>query len=125
MRNSWTRTLFEHKLLIHGECRMQSSSVPTSVIRRLDELENINCAGNPARDHIIITKKTCKVCGDAKISRYKIYGASAAVCNACRVFFSRAPYTRRDCRSCRYQKCISAGMSHGQETSSNVNNRCD
>ena len=125
---------------------MQASSLPTSVIRRLDDFqekrfveptENENCVFHPACDRFIVT---CQVCGDEKISKYKIYGATAAVCNACRVFFSRAAgykltckceggakalnsYTRRDCRSCRYQKCISAGMSHGQEKRKSINGK--
>ena len=116
---------------------MQASSIATSVIKKLAgvkekqigfQTQNDEDLLSTSSDSIISDKKTCQVCRDEKVSKYKIYGSTATVCNACRVFFSRAAcynlickcedgakvinrYTRRDCKSCRFQNCLSAGMS--------------
>ena len=63
---------------------MQAISGPMS-IRRLDDFKenyvgyytvNEKCVLEPAFHSITINKNTCKVCGDYKISKYKIYGAT-------------------------------------------------
>ena len=123
---------------------MQASSMPTSVIQRSYNFKDLigYHVKKDVFDPTCDRKKTCQVCGDNKILKFKIYGATTPVCNACRVFFSRAAnytlickceggaiylnrYTRRDCKSCRYQSCIFAGMSHDQEKRKIVNGKDD